>query len=61
VKQRRGGVRFFLFDDLQADIGVAVPLTYRAPDNNNRSARFCSRSQARSSSVQRGNVFSAYM
>ena len=28
-----GGVRFFLAEGLQADIGGAVPLTYRAPDN----------------------------
>ena len=34
------GVRFFLPDDLQADLGVAVPLSYRAPDNERRSARF---------------------
>jgi hemolysin activation/secretion protein len=34
-----GGVRLFLFDDWQADIGVAVPLSYRAPDNSSRSAR----------------------
>ena len=34
-----GGVRFFLLDGLQADIGVAAPLTYRAPDNSTRSAR----------------------
>jgi hemolysin activation/secretion protein len=33
------GVRFFLWDDLQADIGVAFPLSYRAPDNPTRSAR----------------------
>ena len=33
------GVRFFLFDDWQADIGVAVPLSYRAPDNSSRGAR----------------------
>ena len=33
------GVRFFLLDGLQADIGVAAPLTYRAPDNSARSAR----------------------
>jgi hemolysin activation/secretion protein len=33
------GVRFFLWDDLQADIGVAFPLSYRAPDNLTRSAR----------------------
>jgi hemolysin activation/secretion protein len=33
------GVRLFLFDDWQADIGVAVPLSYRAPDNSSRSAR----------------------
>jgi hemolysin activation/secretion protein len=35
-----GGIRLFLFDDLQADIGVAVPLSYRAPDNSSRTARF---------------------
>ncbi len=29
-----GGARFFLMDGLQADIGVAAPLTYRAPDNS---------------------------
>ena len=34
-----GGVRFFLWDGLQADIGGAVPLTYRAPDNFGRGAR----------------------
>lgn len=34
-----GGVRFFFGDDLQADIGVAFPLSYRAPDNSERSAR----------------------
>jgi hemolysin activation/secretion protein len=34
-----GGVRIFLINDLQADIGVAVPLSYRAPDNSSRSAR----------------------
>ena len=34
-----GGVRFFLGGDLQADIGVAFPLSYRAPDNSSRSAR----------------------
>jgi hemolysin activation/secretion protein len=34
-----GGVRLFLFDDWQADVGVAVPLSYRAPDNSSRSAR----------------------
>jgi hemolysin activation/secretion protein len=34
------GVRLFLVNDLQADIGVAVPLSYRAPDNTSRSARF---------------------
>ena len=34
-----GGVRFFLSDDLRADIGVAVPLNYRAPDNERRNAR----------------------
>jgi hemolysin activation/secretion protein len=34
------GVRFFLTEDLQAGVGVAFPLTYRAPDNFDRSARF---------------------
>jgi len=34
-----GGIRFFFWDDLQADIGVAFPLSYRAPDNTTRSAR----------------------
>jgi len=34
------GVRFFLWDDLQADLGVAVPLSYRAPGNERRSPRF---------------------
>ena len=34
-----GGVRLFLWDALQADIGVAFPLSYRAPDNSTRSAR----------------------
>lgn len=34
------GVRFFLFDDLKADIGVAFPLGYRAFDNPGRSPRF---------------------
>ncbi len=34
-----GGIRFFLLDGLQADIGAAAPLTYRAPDNSTRSAR----------------------
>lgn len=34
------GVRFFLPDDIQADFGVAVPLSYRAPDNERRSPRF---------------------
>lgn len=33
------GVRFFMFDGLQADVGVAAPLSYRAPDNSTRSAR----------------------
>ncbi len=35
-----GGVRFFLWNDLRADIGVAFPLSYRAPDNERRTARF---------------------
>jgi len=33
------GARFFLGDDLRADIAVAAPLNYRAPDNMTRSAR----------------------
>jgi hemolysin activation/secretion protein len=33
------GVRFFLGSDLQADIGMAFPLGYRAPENSTRSAR----------------------
>ena len=33
------GARFFLTEDLQAGIGVAFPLTYRAADNLNRSAQ----------------------
>jgi hypothetical protein len=32
-------VRFFFPDDLQADVGIAFPLSYRAPDNTARSAR----------------------
>jgi hemolysin activation/secretion protein len=35
-----GGVRFFLGGDLQADLGIAVPLGYRAPDNWSRHPRF---------------------
>jgi hemolysin activation/secretion protein len=34
-----GGVRFFFGEDMQADIAVAFPLSYRAPDNSERSAR----------------------
>lgn len=34
------GVRFFVPHDLRADFGVAVPLSYRAPDNQRRSPRF---------------------
>ncbi len=33
------GVRFFFGPDLQADIGVAAPLGYRAPDNTARDVR----------------------
>jgi hemolysin activation/secretion protein len=33
------GVRFFLTEGLQADIGVAAPLSYRAPDNPDRGTR----------------------
>jgi hypothetical protein len=32
-------VRFFFGPDLRADIAVAAPLSYRAPDNSGRSAR----------------------
>lgn len=35
-----GGVRLFLGGDLTADLGVAVPLGYRAPDNWARHPRF---------------------
>jgi hemolysin activation/secretion protein len=34
-----GGIRFFLASSTQADLGVAVPLSYRAPDNRARDAR----------------------
>jgi hemolysin activation/secretion protein len=34
-----GGVRWFFADDLQADVGVAVPLTYRSPENYYRDTR----------------------
>jgi len=34
-----GGVRFFLWDDLRADIGVAFPLSHRAPSNGSRNAQ----------------------
>ena len=33
------GVRFFFGPDLQADLGVAAPLGYRAPDNPARDVR----------------------
>jgi hemolysin activation/secretion protein len=33
------GVRLLLGGDLRADLAVAVPLGYRAPDNSSRSAR----------------------
>jgi hemolysin activation/secretion protein len=32
------GIRLFLTENLQADIGVAAPLSYRAPDNPGRGA-----------------------
>lgn len=35
-----GGIRFNLWNDMLADVGVAFPLSYRAPDNDTRSARF---------------------
>jgi hemolysin activation/secretion protein len=34
-----GGVRFFLCDDITADVGVAFPLSYRSPDNPARDAQ----------------------
>jgi hemolysin activation/secretion protein len=34
------GVRFNFVNDLRADLSVAVPLSYRAPDNDTRDARF---------------------
>ena len=34
-----GGIRFFLTNSTQADLGVAVPLSYRAPDNPGRDVR----------------------
>jgi hypothetical protein len=38
------GAPFFLWDDLQADFGVAVPLSYRAPDNTPAARASCLRS-----------------
>ncbi len=35
-----GGVRFTFPSEWRADLGVAVPLGFRAPDNSTRSARF---------------------
>ncbi len=35
-----GGLRVNLANDLQAGVGVAFPLTYRSPTNDNRSPRF---------------------
>ncbi len=32
-----GGVRLFFDGDLRADVGVGVPLSYRSPNNENRS------------------------
>ncbi len=34
-----GGVRFFLTNNTQADLSVALPLSYRAPDNPGRDVR----------------------
>jgi len=34
-----GGIRFFLNNSTQADLGIAVPLSYRAPDNYGRDVR----------------------
>jgi hypothetical protein len=36
---QRGGVRWFLSNNTQADLAVAVPLSYRAPDNPARDVR----------------------
>ena len=49
-----GGARFFLTEDLQAGIGVAFPLTFRAADNFNRNARFWFRYRVPSGSVPNG-------
>jgi hemolysin activation/secretion protein len=40
VTSAGGGVRLNLADDLQAAVGIAFPLTYRSPTNDNRSPRF---------------------
>ena len=32
-----GGVRLFFDGDLRADVGIGVPLSYRSPNNDNRS------------------------
>jgi hemolysin activation/secretion protein len=34
-----GGIRFFLANNTQADLAIAVPLTYRSPDNPGRDVR----------------------
>lgn len=34
-----GGVRFFLINNTQADLSVAIPLSYRVPDNPGRDVR----------------------
>ena len=34
-----GGLRFFFGNNTQADLGIAVPLSYRAPDNPGRDVR----------------------
>ena len=55
-----GGIRLFLQEGLQADIGVAAPLGFRAPDNPGRARGCCSRSPARSSSVRPGRQPAAF-
>jgi len=50
------GVRLFLSNDLLADIGLAFPLSYRAPDNEMRTARvLVSLSSALKMCPQRGS------
>ena len=47
------GVQFFFGADMTADIAVAFPLSYRAPDNDTAVRACCSRYPTRSGSVPR--------